>query len=100
VSTISPNRTRRAPACSRLRSHRAWIAVYPLTAAATAGFKLFHREFDRAYLDNDWCIGADDGMIEIRTVHAESEAELTQRLADWNVSPGNLDYAHRSDHPV
>src|SRR5687767_9686734 len=81
-------------------SHRAWIAVYPLTAVATAGFNLFHREFDRAYIDNDWCIGPDDGMIEIRAAHAENEAELTQRLADWNVSPENLAYAHRSDYPV
>lgn len=44
---------------------RAWIAVYPLTTAAGAGFNLFHREFDRAHLDNDWCIGPDDlGVAE------------------------------------
>ena len=57
-------------------------------------------EFDRARLHNDWCIGPGDGMTEIRTARAEDVAELTRRLADWNVSPENLIYAHRSDHPV
>lgn len=79
---------------------RAWIAVYPLAAAAKAGFNLFHREFDRAYLDHNWCIGPDDGMIDVRTAHAADEAELSRRLADWSVNPADLDYAHRSDYPV
>ena len=60
----------------------------------------FHREFDRAHLDNDRCIGPDDGMTEIRRAHAADESELVRLLADWSVSPAHLDYAHRSDYPV
>ncbi|MEU7909435.1 hypothetical protein [Actinoplanes sp. NPDC049118] len=79
---------------------RAWIAVYPPAAASATGFNLFHREFDRTYIDNDWCIGPDDGMIEVRTAHAADESELTRLLIDWNVNPEALGYAHRSDYPV
>jgi hypothetical protein len=81
-------------------ARRAWIAVYPLATAVDAGFNLFHREFDRAHLDNDWCIGPDDGMVDVRTAHAADETELSRCLADWNVNPEDLDYAHRSDYPV
>ncbi|MFI7066301.1 hypothetical protein ACIBL3_35265 [Kribbella sp. NPDC050124] len=83
-----------------MSDHRAWIAVYPLGHAAAGGFNVFHREFDRAYLDNGWCTGPDDGMIEVRTAHAADEADLTQLLTDWNVTPDELNYVHRSDYPV
>ena len=79
---------------------RAWIAVYPLAPSADVGFNLFHREFDRAYLDNDWCVGPDDGMIDVRTAHEADETELSRRLADWSVNLEDLDYAHRSDYPA
>ena len=80
---------------------RAWVAVYPRPAAeGPATFNLFHREFDRAYIDNDRCIGPGDGMVEIREVRAVGEPQLTEALAAWKVEPTDLTYGHRSDYPV
>jgi hypothetical protein len=82
-------------------TRRAWIAVYPhRTAEGTAAFNLFHREFDRTHIDNDWCIGPDDGMVELRQAQAVDEVELAHVLAAWKVTPGDLTYVHRSDYPV
>ncbi|MEU8264263.1 hypothetical protein AB0C02_27010 [Micromonospora sp. NPDC048999] len=80
--------------------HRAWIAIYPAGGPSATGFNLFHREFDRTYLDNDWCIGPNDGMIELRQARATDETELTRLLTEWNLNPRDLIYAHRSDYPV
>jgi hypothetical protein len=90
-----------AEVASTRPTHRAWIAVYPRRPAGGAsGFNVFHREFDRSYIDKGWCIGPDDGMVELREASAIDERQLTETLAAWKVSPGDLTYVHRSDYPV
>ncbi|MEU1686016.1 hypothetical protein [Micromonospora sp. NPDC005707] len=83
---------------------RAWIAIYPLQTPAAAttgqGFNLFHREFEASYIDNDWCVGPDDGMTDVRTAHAQDEMKLNQVLTAWGIDPSQLTYAHQTDYPV
>lgn len=68
--------------------HRAWVAIYPTGGPPATGFNLFHREFDRTHLDNDWCIGPGDGMTELRQARAADETELTRLLTEWDLNHG------------
>ncbi|WP_422733891.1 hypothetical protein ACN26Y_28620 [Micromonospora sp. WMMD558] len=83
---------------------RAWIAIYPIRPSAPASekqaFNLFHREFEASYIDNDWCTGPGDGMIDLRVAQVQDEDELNELLVSWGVDPGQLTYVHRTDYPV
>ena len=83
---------------------RAWIAIYPLRQFAPSGgkqaFNLFHREFEASYLDNDWCIGPEDGMTDLRVARARDENELNELLIAWGIDPSLFTYVHRTDYPV
>ena len=81
-------------------NRRAWVAVYPRPAAeGPATFNLFHREFDRAYIDSDRCIGPGHGMVEIREARAVGEPQLTESLAAWKVEPKNLTHGPEAYRP-
>jgi hypothetical protein len=78
--------------------HRAWVAVYPIQG--TGAFNVFRREFDQEYIDNDWCVGPDDGMVENEAVRVANEDQLTEVLGRLHVRLQDLKHVHNSDYPV
>ena len=59
-------------------------------------FNLRQDEFRAEHLDG---MDYDIGMVSVRSANVRGEPALLGVLAEWGLSPGELDYLRNTDHP-